>query len=209
MYGVQQPPEFHPEGDVFTHTLLAMDLMHKPASVTLALGVLLHDVAKPPTFDDSTDRIRFNGHDALGAEMAGKILSRLKYPGEVTERVQSLIADHLKFINVPKMKTSTLKRFLRKPHFEEDLEMHRIDCLAGPSTLDTYQYVKRKLAEFNAQGEEQLQPKLPIDGKDLIELGLQPGPKFKALLAAVEDEVLEGRVTTKVQAIEFVKSRLP
>jgi poly(A) polymerase len=209
MYGVQQPPEFHPEGDVFTHTLLAMDLMHKPASVTLALGVLLHDVAKPPTFDDSTDRIRFNGHDALGAEMAGKILSRLKYPGEVTERVQSLIADHLKFINVPKMKTSTLKRFLRKPHFEEDLEMHRIDCLAGPGTLDTYQYVKRKLAEFNAQGEEQLQPKLPIDGKDLIELGLQPGPKFKALLAAVEDEVLEGRVTTKVQAIEFVKSRLP
>lgn len=207
MYGVQQPPQFHPEGDVFTHTLLAMDQMTKPASVTLALGVLLHDVGKPPTFDDSTDRIRFNGHDALGAKMAGEMLSRLKYPNEVVERVQSLIADHLKFMNVPKMKTATLKRFLRKPHFDEDLELHRIDCLAGPGTLDTYQFVRRKLAEFQAQGAEQLKPKLPIDGRDLIELGLQPGPGFKDLLAVVEDEVLEGRIETREQALEFVRSR--
>jgi poly(A) polymerase len=122
--------------------------------------------------------------------------------------VQSLIADHLKFMNVPKMKTSTLKRFLRKPHFDEDLEMHRIDCLAGPGTLDTYHFVRRVLAEFQAQGNEQLKPKLPIDGRDLIELGLQPGPRFKELLAAVEDEVLEGRIATREQALEFVKGQL-
>jgi poly(A) polymerase len=207
MVGVQQPPQFHPEGDVFTHTLLAMDLMQKPATVTLALGVLLHDVGKPPTFDDSTDRIRFNGHDALGAKMAGEILARLKYPGEVITRVQSLIADHLKFMNVPKMKTSTLKRFLRKPHFDEDLELHRIDCLAGPGDLETYHFVKRKLDEFKRVGEP-LKPKLPIDGDDLRKLGLPPGPRYKELLAAVEDEVLEGRITTREQALEFVKARI-
>lgn len=209
MYGVQQPPEFHPEGDVFTHTLLAMDLMEKPASITLALGVLLHDVGKPPTFDDSTDRIRFNGHDKLGAEVAGEMLTRLRFPNDVIERVQSMIADHLKFMNVQKMKTSTLKRFLRKPHFDEDLELHRIDCLAGPGTLDTYRFVKQKLEEFRREGfEKTLKPKLPINGKDLLELGLKPGPRIKQLLSAVEDEVLEGRLAGRDEALEFVKSRL-
>lgn len=210
MYGVQQPPEFHPEGDVLTHTLLAMDLMEKPASLTLALGVLLHDVGKPPTFDDSTDRIRFNGHDKLGADMAGVILTRLRFSNDVIERVQSLIADHLKFMNVQKMKTSTLKRFLRKPHFDKDLELHRIDCLAGPGTLETYRFVKQKLEEFRREGfEKALKPKLPIDGNDLRDLGLKPGPQYKELLSAVEDEVLEGRITTREQALEFVKAILP
>ncbi|MCA8911872.1 MAG: CCA tRNA nucleotidyltransferase [Planctomycetes bacterium] len=206
MFGVQQPPEFHPEGDVFTHTMLALDLMPYPVTITLALGVLLHDVAKPPTYDDSTDRIRFNGHDKLGAEMAGEILRRLKYPTEIIERVQSLVDDHLKFIQVKKMKTSTLKRFVRKAHFDEDLELHRIDCLAGPGTLDTYQYVVERLAEFQREPEK-LSPKLPIDGNDLKQLGLQPGPKFKELLGAVEDEMLEGRIQTREQALDFVKSR--
>jgi poly(A) polymerase len=204
MVGVQQPPEFHPEGDVWVHTMLALDLMEHPVTLTVALGVLLHDVAKPPTFDDSTDRIRFNGHDKLGAEMAGDILRRLKFPTEVITRVQSLIEDHLKFINVRKMKTATLKRFLRKPHFDEDLELHRIDCLAGPGTLDTYHFMKAKLNEF---GQEKLKPPMPITGKDLIELGMQPGPKFKELLHAIEDEVLEGRIGTREQALDFVKSR--
>jgi poly(A) polymerase len=184
--------------------MLALDLMEHPVTLTVALGVLLHDVAKPPTFDDSTDRIRFNGHDKLGAQMAGEILRRLKFPTEVITRVQSLIEDHLKFINVRKMKTATLKRFLRKPHFDEDLELHRIDCLAGPGTLETYHFMKAKLAEFSA---EKLKPPMPITGKDLIELGLQPGPKFKELLHAIEDEVLEGRIETREQALEFVKAR--
>ena len=206
MVGVEQPPEFHPEGDVWTHTMLALDLMDYPVTITLALGVLLHDVAKPPTFDDSTDRIRFNGHDKLGAEMAGDILHRLKFPNDVIERVQSLIEDHLKFINVPKMKTATLKRFVRKPHFDEDLELHRIDCLAGPGTLETYKYVRGKLAEFQREPEK-LKPKLPIDGNDLKELGLPPGPQYKELLAAVEDEILEGRIETREQALAFVKQQ--
>jgi putative nucleotidyltransferase with HDIG domain len=205
MYGVQQPPEFHPEGDVFTHTLLAMDLIEFPCTVTLAWGVLLHDVGKPPTFDDSTDRIRFNGHDKLGAEMAGEILRRLKYPTEVTRRVQSMINDHLKFMNAHKMKTSTLKRWVRKPHFDEDLKLHRIDCLAGAGRLETYHYIRRRLAEFE-QEPERLRPKLPIDGRDLIELGFEPGPKFKQYLSALEDEVLEGRISTREEAIDFVRS---
>ncbi|MCA8917069.1 MAG: CCA tRNA nucleotidyltransferase [Planctomycetes bacterium] len=206
MVGVQQPPEFHPEGDVWTHTMLALDLMDYPVTITLALGVLLHDVAKPPTYDDSTDRIRFNGHDKLGAEMAGAILRRLKFPNDVIERVQSLIEDHLKFINVPKMKTATLKRFVRKPHFDEDLELHRIDCLAGPGTLETYKFVRSKLAEFQREPEK-LKPRLPIDGNDLKDLGLSPGPQYKELLAAVEDEILEGRIETREQAIAFVKQQ--
>lgn len=206
MVGVEQPPEFHPEGDVWTHTMLALDLMPNPVTITLALGVLLHDVAKPPTFDDSGDRIRFNGHDKLGGEMAVKILRRLKYPTEVIERVKSLIDDHLKFIQVHKMKTSTLKRFVRKPHFDEDLELHHIDCLAGPGHTDTYKYVKQRMAEF-AREPEKLSPKLPIDGNDLKALGLPPGPKYKELLAAVEDEMLEGRIETKEQALAFVRNQ--
>lgn len=206
MVGVQQPPEFHPEGDVWVHTLLAMDKINYPCTVTLALGVLLHDVGKPPTFDNSTDRIRFNGHDKVGTEMAGAILQRLKFPTEVIERVQSLVADHLKFMNADKMKTSTLKRWVRKPHFDEDLELHRIDCLAGPGTLETWDFVRARKAEFDAQPQS-LRPKLPIDGHDLRALGIPPGPKFKELLGALEDEMLEGRVQDREQAIAFVRQQ--
>lgn len=205
MVGVQQPPQFHPEGDVWVHTLLAMDKISYPCTVTLALGVLLHDVGKPPTFDNSTDRIRFNGHDKVGTEMTGAILQRLKFPTEVIERVQSLVADHLKFMNADKMKTSTLKRWLRKPHFDEDLELHRIDCLAGPGTLETWEYVRARKAAFDAEPQS-LRPKLPIDGHALKAMGIPPGPKFKELLSALEDEMLEGRVTNREQAEAFVRA---
>lgn len=208
MEATPQSPEHHPEGDVFTHTLLGMDLMLKPASTTLALGVLFHDIAKPPTMRQEGERITFHGHDKLGGEMAVKVLHRLKYPGEVIERVKSLIDDHLKFINVPKMKTATLKRLLRKPHFDEDLELHRIDCLAGPNRLATYHLVKARLAEFQQQGEERaLRPKVPLDGRDLIDMGLKPGPVFKELLHALEDEVLEGRVSTREEALAYVRAQ--
>lgn len=209
MVGVMQSPEHHPEGDVFTHTLLAMDLMFKPATISLALGVLLHDIAKPPTAVNTGGKITFHGHDKLGGEMAVEVLTRLKFPGEVIERVKSLVDDHLKFINVPKMKTATLKRLLRKPHFDEDLELHRIDCLAGPNRLETYRFVLAKLHEFKSQGEERsLTPKLPIDGHDLQALGLPPGPRYKELLTALEDEMLEGRISTRDEAIVFVKGLL-
>ncbi|MBZ0137608.1 MAG: CCA tRNA nucleotidyltransferase [Planctomycetes bacterium] len=206
MVGVKQPPEYHPEGDVWTHTMLALDLMPHPVTITVALGVLLHDVGKPPTYDDTGDRIRFHGHDKLGAEMAVRILRRLKFPTDVIERVQSLVADHLKFMNVQKMKTSTLKRFVRKPHFQEDLELHRIDCLAGPGDLDTYKYVLQRMTEFQREP-ERLSPKLPIDGNDLMALGLPPGPRYRELLTAVEDEMLEGRIESREQALAFVRAR--
>ncbi|MBE7491910.1 MAG: CCA tRNA nucleotidyltransferase [Planctomycetes bacterium] len=200
MPGVPQPPEFHPEGDVWVHTLLAMDKINYPCTVTLALGVLLHDVGKPPTCDASGDRIRFHGHDKLGAQMAGEILRRLRFPAEVIERVQSLVADHLKFMHARRMKTSTLKRWLRKPHFDEDLELHRIDCLAGPQTLETWQFVRDKLAEF-AAAPAALRPKLPIDGHDLRAIGLAPGPLYRRILTALEDEMLEGRALDRQQAL--------
>ena len=183
--------------------MLALDKLPADASLTVLLGTLLHDVGKPGTFDDTTDRIRFNGNDKLGAEMARKILRRLKYSTEIVERVVSLVEDHLRFINVPNMKTSTLKRFFRKPYFEEDLALHRADCLAGSGKLDTYEFSLQKLREFEAEP-EMLRPKLPIDGRDLIEMGLTPGPNFKAILAQVEDEVLEGRISTREEALEFI-----
>lgn len=207
MYGVKQPPQYHPEGDVFTHTLLALDLLPQPCAATLALGALLHDVGKPPTYVEAADRIRFHGHDELGARMGEDILRRLKFPNDVIERVASLVRDHLKFMNARKMKTSTLKRFLRKPHFEEDLELHRIDCLAGKGEIETWRFCRDKLAEFRAMGEqESLRPRLPLDGNDLKAMGLTPGPRFKEILQALEDEVLEGRVTDRDGAIAFVQS---
>ncbi|MCC6464658.1 MAG: CCA tRNA nucleotidyltransferase [Planctomycetes bacterium] len=206
MHGVRQPPEFHPEGDVLVHTMLALDMMDQPASLTLALAVLLHDVGKPPTFDDSGDRIRFHGHDKLGAQMAGEILLRLRFPGEVIARVASLVQDHLKFINVPKMSTATLKRFLRKEHFDEDLALHRLDCQASHGKLDTWCFARDKLAEF-ARQPQALRPPLPLDGNDLKALGLPPGPVYRELLTALEDEVLEGRVANREQALAFVKGR--
>lgn len=205
MHGVEQPPQYHPEGDVFIHTMLALDHLPAGTSLTVLLGILLHDVGKPGTFDDSTDRIRFNGHDALGAEMTREILRRLKYSTEIIERVVSLVADHLRFINVPSMKTSTLKRFFRKPHFTEDLALHRADCLAGSGNLETYEYAVQKLKEFDSEPEK-LRPKLPIDGRDLIEMGLKPGPTFKEILLQVEDEVLEGRINTREEALRFATS---
>ncbi|MDC1141842.1 CCA tRNA nucleotidyltransferase [Planctomycetota bacterium] len=204
MHGVEQPPEYHPEGDVFIHTMRAVDLLPANPPLTLALGVLLHDVGKPPTFNDTTDRVRFNGHDKLGAEMTRKILRRLKYSTEIVDRVVSLVADHLRFMNAPKMKTSTLKRFFRKPHFRDDLALHRIDCLAGSGNVETWEFAAAKLAELGSEPEK-LRPTLPIDGRDLIELGIKPGPRFKQILIAMEDEVLEGRVSTRDEAIAFVR----
>ncbi|MCF6227814.1 MAG: CCA tRNA nucleotidyltransferase [Planctomycetes bacterium] len=205
MHGVEQPPEHHPEGDVFIHTMLALDHLPADASLTVRLAALLHDVGKPETFKVLNERIRFIGHDSLGSGIAWQILNRLKFSTEVIRRVVFLVSDHLRFMNVQKMKTSTLKRFFREPYFEELLILHRADCLAGSGNLEDYEFAVQKLKEFKSDPEI-LHPKLPIDGSDLIELGLEPGPEFKALLRAIEDEVLEGRLNTREQALEFVKS---
>jgi poly(A) polymerase len=201
--GVAQPPEFHPEGDVWTHVLLMLDQLQRPAP-TLALGVLLHDVGKPSTFRVA-DRIRFDGHAAVGATMAENILLRLRFPNEDIAQITSLIANHMKFKDVWGMRISTLKRFLRLNRFEEHLELHRLDCLASNGRTDTYDYVRRKLAEFDR---EQLQPANLITGTDLITLGYQPGPKFKLALTAVETGQLEGEILTKEQALNVAREVL-
>lgn len=202
MKGVQQPPQFHPEGDVWTHTLLMLEAMGR-ATASLALGVLLHDVGKPPTFRVA-ERIRFDGHPKLGAEMAARILSRLRCANELRDRVVSLVRDHLRFMHVRQMRASTLKRFLRAPHFHEHLELHRLDCLASHGMLENYEFCRAKLEVLT---EAELRPPPLITGADLIAAGYTPGPEFRRILNAVETAQLESRLHSPAEAIAFVRSR--
>ncbi len=202
MKGVAQPPEFHPEGDVWIHTRMMLEGLRDP-TVTLALGVLLHDVGKPPTFRVA-DRIRFDNHAAVGAEMAARILARLRYSGDETRQVVALVANHLKFKDVPKMRASTLKRFLRMERFEEHLELHRLDCVSSHGWLDNYHFAQRKLAELPA---EVLRPPRLVTGADLIAAGYTPGPAFARMLEAVETAQLEGEIATKAEALAWLGRR--
>jgi poly(A) polymerase len=204
MKGVQQPPEFHPEGDVWTHTLIMLDELHEP-SVTLAMGVLLHDVGKPPTFRVA-ERIRFDGHVEAGVEIAHEILTRLKFSNDDIRQVEALVANHMKFKDAPQMRESTLKRFMRMPHFEEHLELHRLDCSSSHNMLDNYQFVKEKKAEF---GQEKIAPPPLLTGKDLIAAGYSPGPWFSLVLSAAEDAQLEGRLATKAEALQLAAAMRP
>ncbi len=201
MKGVEQPPEFHPEGDVWTHTLLMLEQLRQP-SPTLALGVLLHDVGKPPTFRRE-DRIRFNGHAELGARMAAGILGRLRVSNDEIRRVEALVATHLRFKDVERMRESTLKKFLREPYFEEHLELHRLDCLASHGNLGHYEFLTAKLAELPA---EVIKPPKLLTGNDLIAAGYSPGKAFMEILEAVEDGQLEGRFHSREDALAFVLS---
>jgi poly(A) polymerase len=204
MKGVEQPPEFHPEGDVWTHTLLMLDELREP-SAALALGVLLHDVGKPPTFRVAA-RIRFDGHVEAGVEIAKQILSRFRISKDESEQVLALIGHHMRFMNAPRMKESTLKRFLRLPRFDEHLELHRVDCLSSHRHLDTYDFVRRKLTEIPA---ETLRPPRLVTGNDLIHAGYVPGPMFSEILEAVEEAQLEGTVATRDEALALVRARWP
>jgi tRNA nucleotidyltransferase/poly(A) polymerase len=203
--GVAQPPQFHPEGDVWIHTLLMIEGLPAGASSTLAWGVLLHDVGKPPTFQPpqhAGDRIRFNNHAAVGARMSEAICERLRFSRRDTERVVSLVDNHLRFIDVPKMRNSTLKRFLRMDGFEEHLELHRLDCESSHRDLRAYHLVREKLGELT---QEQVSPPPLITGDDLIAMGYAPGPSFREILHAVEDAQLEGEVHTTSEARAWVR----
>jgi putative nucleotidyltransferase with HDIG domain len=204
MKGVEQPSEFHPEGDVWIHTLMMLDGLRAP-SLTLALGVLLHDVGKPPTFRVA-ERIRFDGHVEEGVRMAGEILTRLRFSSDEITQVEALVGNHMRFKDVPRMRESTLKRFLRLNRFTEQLELHRLDCLSSHRNLETYEFVKSKFEELPA---EQLKPVLLLTGDDLIAAGYQPGPAFARMLAAAEDAQLEHRVTTKDEALALVRAEFP
>jgi poly(A) polymerase len=201
--GVQQPPEFHPEGDVWTHVLLMLEQLRNPTP-TLAWGVLLHDVGKPPTFRVA-DRIRFDGHAEVGARMAYRRLCQLKFSNEEIEQITSLVANHMRFKDVRNMRISTLKRFLRLPHFDEHLELHRLDCLASNGYTDSYEFVQAKLAELE---KDDLRPPPLLNGRDLIAAGYRPGPDFGRALEAVETAQLEGEIQSHQEALELARSVL-
>lgn len=203
MKGVQQPPEFHPEGDVWTHTMIMLDGLHEP-SLELALGVLLHDIGKPGTFRIA-DRIRFDGHVEKGMEIAHSLLTRLRFPNQTIEAVEALIDNHMRFKDVPNMRESKLKRFLRMPAFEDHMSLHRLDCLSSHGSLDNYEFVRRKQKEVPP---EELKPVPLITGRDLIAAGYKPGPSFGAALTAVEDAQLEGRVASREEALRLAESVL-
>jgi len=204
MQGIEQPPEFHPEGDVWVHTLLLLERLGH-GSPTLAWGALLHDVGKPGTFRIA-ERIRFDGHVEEGIRLAHAILTRLRFSRHDMEQVEALVANHMRFKDVPRMRESTLKRFLRLPKFNEHLELHRLDCLASHGRLDTYELIQQKLHMLTDQ---QLKPKPLVSGRDLITEGYQPGPQFSKMLAAVEDAQLEGWIHTREQGLELVRHMFP
>ena len=209
MQGVKQPPQYHPEGDVWTHTLMMLEQLPAGASATLAWGMLLHDVGKPATFTPPDpgrpgDRIRFNGHVDVGVAVARTILTRLRFSNEECEQILELVKHHMQFGDVMQMKQSTLKRFLRLPKFEEHLALHRADCMSSHGKLDLYEFAKEQYEEL---GEEQIRPRLLLTGEDLIAAGYKPGRQFKGMLEAAEDAQLEGAVSTKEEALQLVRER--
>jgi poly(A) polymerase len=206
MKGVEQPPEFHPEGDVFVHTLLLLQELPDPCPPTLAWGALLHDVGKPSTFRVAPDRIRFDGHVDVGVKMAEEICRRLRFSNHDTEQILALIANHMRFAHTPRMKDSTFKRFVRMPRFEEHLELHRLDCRASHGDLTSHQFTRERIASIPP---EAIRPTPLVSGDDLIAAGYEPGPRFKEILSQVEDAQLEGRLPSKESAMEYVRQTFP
>src|SRR5437763_5898390 len=203
MKGVLQPEQFHPEGDVFVYTRLMLQMLPQEVSVPLVFAVLFHDVAKPVTARvDKTGRIRFNEHDRIGAEMTEAIMRRLRFSGAEMEATVEMVRQHMVFKDVPNMRVAKLKRFMARPTFEEELELHRVDCASSHRMLDNYEFLLRKREEF---ANEPIIPPPLVRGDDLIAIGLKPGPKFGEILEAVETRQLEGMLQTPEEALEWVK----
>jgi len=206
MKGVEQPPEFHPEGDVFVHTLLLLENLPQPCPMTLAWGALLHDVGKPPTFRRAPDRIRFDEHAKVGTKMAEAICRRLRFSNEDTDQILLLVENHMRFGDVERMKPSTFKRFIRLPRFDEHMQLHRLDCEASHRSLRLYDFTREKRAELPASA---IRPEPLITGDDLIAAGYAPGPVFKQILSAVEDAQLDGGLQSKKEAMKFIRDKFP
>jgi len=204
MKGVEQPPQFHPEGDVWVHTLMLLEQLPVGCAMTLAWGALLHDVGKPPTFKRAPDRIRFDRHVEVGMAMGADICHRFRFSNEETRQILALIENHMRFADAPRMKESTLKRFFRLECFDEHLEMHRMDCLAAHGNLDIYDFIRERRA---AMPEETVRPKPLLTGRELITAGYAPGPAFKDMLTATEDAQLEGLIATPEEALALVRQR--
>ena len=209
MHGVEQPPQYHPEGDVWIHTMLLLEKLPARASPTLAWGALLHDIGKPATFrlpdpNKPGDRIRFDGHVEVGVRIAQSILSRLRFSNEDTEQILALVKNHMRFGDILHMRESTLKRFLRLPKFEEHLALHWMDASSAHGDLRLYEFAKER---FEATPIETMRPRLLVTGKNLIDAGYRPGPEFKQMLEIAEDAQLEGSVTTTEDALTLVRDR--
>ena len=209
MHGVEQPPQFHPEGDVWVHTMLLLEKLKPGVPATLAWGALLHDVGKPATFRPPDpkkpgDRIRFDGHVEVGVRITEEILGRLRFSNEDTEQIVALVKNHMRFGDIMQMRESTLKRFLRLPKFDEHLALHWMDASSAHGDLRLYEFAKQR---FGATPTETMRPKLLVTGKDLIEAGYRPGPEFKAMLEVAEDAQLEGRTATTEDGLAVVRQR--
>lgn len=209
MHGVQQPPQFHPEGDVWTHTMLMLEKLQPGTSATLAWGALLHDIGKPATYraakpHDPNDRIRFNGHVEVGVRIAEEILGRMRFSNDDTAQIIALVKNHMRFGEVLQMRQSTLKRFLRLPHFDEHLALHWLDCTSCHGDLTLYDFAKQ---QYESTPAENIQPKRLVTGRDLIAAGYRPGPHFKAMLEAAEDAQLEGHANTQAEALAIVRKQ--
>src|SRR3989454_6573504 len=203
MKGCAQPEQFHPEGDVFQHTRLMLSLLPEKVSVPLVCSVLFHDVAKPVTATvDPAGRIRFNEHDRIGAAMTEAIMERLRFSRSEIDTTVEMVRQHMVFKDVPRMRVAKLKRFMARPTFEDELELHRVDCESSHRMLDNYEFLLRKREEF---ANEPIIPPPLVRGDDLIALGLRPGPKFGEILEAVETRQLEGTLRTREEALEWVK----
>lgn len=205
MKGVEQPPEFHPEGDVFVHTLMLLENLPHPCPPALAWGALLHDVGKPPTFRIA-ERIRFDNHVDIGVKMAEEICRRLRFSRDDTDQILALVDNHMRFAHAMQMSESTFKKFVRMPHFDQHLELHRLDCTASHGDLTTYNFTREKIASIPP---EAVRPRPLVTGDDLIAAGYHPGPQFKQILGAVEDGQLDGRLHNSAEAMEFVIREFP
>jgi poly(A) polymerase len=205
MKGVEQPPQFHPEGDVWTHTLGLLARLEAGCPLPLAWAALLHDVGKPATFRRA-ERIRFDGHVEVGVAIAAEICRRFRFSNDETRQTLSLIENHMRFIDVPRMKASTLKRFFRLEDFPQHLALHRMDCLAGSGNLETWNFVRER---YEAMPAEAVRPTPLLTGCELIAAGYQPGAAFRPMLRAVEDAQLEGTIATPAEALALLRERFP
>jgi poly(A) polymerase len=206
MKGVEQPPQYHPEGDVWAHTLLLLRQLESGCPLTLAWGALLHDVGKPPTFRRAPDRIRFDGHVEVGVAIGAEICRRFRFSNDETRQILALIQNHMRFADAQRMKASTLKRFFRLESFDQHLALHRMDCLAGGGNLDHWEFVHER---YFATPEEAVRPRPLITGRELIAAGYKPGAAFKVMLRAVEDAQLEGTISAAAEALALIGERFP
>ena len=206
MQGVEQPPQYHPEGDVWIHTLLALEgLGEEDVSPELALGTLLHDVGKPPTFRVGEDRIRFDGHVEVGAQMTEALCERLRLSRDARRHVVALVKDHLQFMNVPNMRPATLRRFMAQPHFDDLVLLYRADCGASHGQLSAMPVIEAMTAQL---AEEALVPPPLIQGSDVLALGVPAGPRVGELLRAVEDRQLDGQLLDREAALSWLRNTL-